>query len=293
MVMPGPDKFVLPNDRARVIVYLEGALASKPHFPFDRRRVSFTLGEGVEANVCGGIETALFHFKCGETSKLTIEPIAFGLNKLFRIPENEKVIYRVHLQSVDRALEVWEMQGPEKLDIAKKFRDKGNEYFKHEQYRVACRFYKRIVEFLMAEASLESESETERKSLISIAYLSQAQTYLKLGENEKALHAAEDGITYNPKSEKGHFRKGLAHMGLNDPQSAVLDFEKVLEINEDNRAARTHLLTAKNKVRDMKEKDKAMLLKMMGGIAGIKELNQKPPGPGIQEQTNSRSPLRV
>lgn len=72
---------------------------------FDERDVSFTVGEGSEANIIDGVERAVEKMKKGETSRLIIRPqYAFGAegNAELGVPPNATIEYIVTLKSFEK-----------------------------------------------------------------------------------------------------------------------------------------------------------------------------------------------
>lgn len=134
-----------------IVVQLEGSYNDAI---FDSRTVSFNLGEGSEANVVEGIEIALESFKKGEKSKLIIKSkYAFGENgnSEFKIPPNATVEYIVTLKTFENVKGIWSLDAVERLEQAKLFKNKGNDYFKAEKYKLAIKFYKKIFTCLEAD----------------------------------------------------------------------------------------------------------------------------------------------
>lgn len=72
---------------------------------FEDRTVTFTVGEGSEANIIDGVEHAVENLKKGETAKVIIKPqYAFGSdgNKELGIPPNATVEYLITLISFEK-----------------------------------------------------------------------------------------------------------------------------------------------------------------------------------------------
>ncbi len=60
-------------------------------------------------------------------------------------------------RSFERAKESWQLDGDQKLEQAKLFKEKGTNFFKQEKYTLAAKKYKKIIEFLEHEISLKGE----------------------------------------------------------------------------------------------------------------------------------------
>lgn len=132
---------------------MEGRLQSDGKI-FDSRTVTFPLGEGSEHKVCEGIERALEKFSKGEKSRLSIQPkYAFKSegNAELGVPPNSPVEYTVKLNSFEKTKESWSMDGAEKIEQAKMFKEKGTNYFKGSKFQLAIKMYKRVTALLEGE----------------------------------------------------------------------------------------------------------------------------------------------
>lgn len=84
------------------LVHLSGKFENRV---FDERDVSFTVGEGTEANIIDGVEKAVEKMKKGETARIIIKPqYAFGAegNSEWSIPQNATVEYTVTLKTFEK-----------------------------------------------------------------------------------------------------------------------------------------------------------------------------------------------
>jgi FK506-binding protein 4/5 len=128
-------------------VELEGKLVSDGKV-FDKRTVTFPLGEGSENNICEGLERALEKFLKDEKSRITLQPkYAFKSegNAELGVPPNSAVEYTVKLTNFEKSKESWSMDGSEKLEQAKIFKEKGTNYFKGSKLQLAIKMYKRVI----------------------------------------------------------------------------------------------------------------------------------------------------
>ena len=127
--------------------------------------------------------------------------------------------------------ETWEMDASEKLEQSELFKEKGTKFFKvrpfsatflhitlripifnmyfiqqEGKYKIAVKHYKKIVETLKSEESLEGDEATKRTALLLAGHLNEAACHLKLAEDLEALHAAEQALLIEPNNHKGLFR---------------------------------------------------------------------------------------
>lgn len=68
-------------------------------------------------------------------------------------------------------------------------------------------------------------------------------------------------------NEKGLFRRGEAHLAVNDFELARADFQKVLQLYPSNKAAKVQLLACQQKIREQHEREKKMYANMFQRLA--------------------------
>ncbi|KAI5634447.1 FKBP-type peptidyl-prolyl cis-trans isomerase domain-containing protein [Phthorimaea operculella] len=263
-----------PNDGALVTVELEGKLVSDGTV-FDSRTVTFNLGEGSEHNVCEGVERALEKFQKGEKSRLTIQPkYAFKSegNAELKVPANAAVEYTVKLVNFEKVKETWSMDGAEKLDQAKIYKEKGTNYFKQTKFQLAIKMYKRVVTFVddMLEDSGETEeTKKDARDLLISAHLNLALVYLKVTPAHyfEAKDHASKALKLDANNVKGLFRRGQALLGLGEAEQALLDFQKVVAAEPQNKAALNQITVCKQTIAKQKQKEKALYANMFDKFA--------------------------
>jgi tetratricopeptide (TPR) repeat protein len=86
-------------------------------------------------------------------------------------------------------------------------------------------------------ASLEGNSEAIKygSNYGSQAWLNRAETYIRLGENKKAIKDFSAVVELKGHNlMNAHFYRGQLHMRMNDKISALSDYKKVIDINPKN-----------------------------------------------------------
>ncbi|CAH1125938.1 unnamed protein product [Ceutorhynchus assimilis] len=255
--------FSTPNDGALVTAHLIGTYNGNV---FDKRTVTFNLGEGSDQNVIEGIEIALQHFKTSESSRLIIQPkYAFGQtgSTEFNIPASAVVEYVVTLNSFEKEKESWAMDSQEKIEACQVFKEKGTGYFKKCKYDLAVKSYKKILSFLESD----SDSGDERRSLLLAAHLNIALCYLKLNDNFQAKASATKALEIDPANEKALFRRGQALNGLGEPRLAAKDFGECLKLDPNNSAARAQQSLCSHVMKEQLEKEKKIYANMFDKFA--------------------------
>ncbi|XP_076326507.1 peptidyl-prolyl cis-trans isomerase FKBP4-like [Tachypleus tridentatus] len=245
-----------PNEGASVEVHLTGKYNG---VVFEERDLAFPLGEGSEYGVVEGLEIALEKFKKGEKSIINLKPkYAFGSEGKaeFNIPPNAEVQYEVEMKNFEKAKQSWEMDSDEKLEQSEVVKTKGTDYFKAGKYSMAIKQYKKIVSFLEFEKYDEEERKKQCETLLLAAHLNLAMCYLKVDNNKEAISSCDKALEKDPNNVKGFFRRGQARMGLKDYDIAKEDFEMVLKLDNNNKAARNQIVLCNNKIKEYKQREK-------------------------------------
>lgn len=256
-----------PNDGSAVDIHLVCEYNGKV---VEDRDVSFSLGEGSEFGIPLGIERALEKFKLRENSKLELKP-AYGWGKEGKpdlgIPPNADLVYTITLNNFERLKDSWALDSDGKLEQGKFFKEKGTNYFKAEKFQLALKMYKKMIDYLEYDSGFEEEGEKERKSLLTVAHLNAALCHLKLQEHFEAREQCDKALELDPKSDKGLFRRGQAYLGLGEPEKAQGDFQAVLKIDPNNKAASNHIVICGQKLKEQKIREKKIYANMFDKFA--------------------------
>ncbi|KAL3265474.1 hypothetical protein HHI36_009678 [Cryptolaemus montrouzieri] len=265
-ITPG-EGYANPNDGALVQVHLTGKFGDKV---FEDRDVSFNVGEGSEENILKGVEIALESFKRGETSKLIIKPqYAFGAkgSDELGIPPNATLEYIVTLKNFEKSKESWALNDEEKVQQAKLFKEKGTHYFKEQKYQLAIKMYKKIVDYLKEDGENIKKAGDESRSLLLSAHLNMSLCYLKIEEFFEARNEAANSLKIDPNNEKALFRHGKALLELGEPILASGAFQKCLQIDPNNSAAKQQNMLCLKRMKAQLQQEKRIYANMFDKFA--------------------------
>ncbi|XP_019371405.1 PREDICTED: peptidyl-prolyl cis-trans isomerase FKBP4, partial [Gavialis gangeticus] len=256
-----------PNEGALVEIQLEGRHGERV---FDKRELRFEIGEGENHDLPPGLEKAIQRMEKLEESIIYLKPsYGFGSagKEKFQIPADAELQYEVKLKSFEKAKESWEMNTDEKLEQSSIVKERGTQYFKEGKYKQATLQYKKIVSWLEHESGLSEEDDAKAKTLKLAAHLNLAMCHLKLKEYSQALENCNKALELDSSNEKGLFRRGEAHLAVNDFELARADFQKVIQLYPSNKAAKVQLVTCQQKIREQHEKEKKMYANMFQRLA--------------------------
>uniref|UniRef100_A0A4W3IMV5 peptidylprolyl isomerase n=1 Tax=Callorhinchus milii TaxID=7868 RepID=A0A4W3IMV5_CALMI len=258
-----------PNEGALVEIHLEGQYQGTV---FDSRDVSFVLGDAEENDIPVGIEQALQSMEKGEDAMISLKP-KYGFGEAgkskFSIPANASLVYEVVLKNFEKAKESWEMNIAEKLEQSAILKDKGTQNFKLGKYKQASINYKKIVSWLEHEAGLSEDEEKSAQALRLAAHLNLAMCYIKLEENLQAVENCQKALELDTNNEKALFRMGEARLAINEYQLAKSDFQKLLELYPNNKAAKVQIGICQKKMKEQLDREKKIYANMFDKFADI------------------------
>ncbi|KAF6339353.1 FKBP prolyl isomerase 4 [Rhinolophus ferrumequinum] len=259
--------YARPNDGAIVEVALEGYYEDQL---FDRRELHFEINEGESLDLPCGLEKAIQRMEKGEHSIVYLKPsYAFGSvgKEKFHIPPNAELKYEVHLKNFEKAKESWEMNAEEKLEQSTIVKERGTVYFKEGKYKQASLQYKKIVSWLEYESSFSDEDAQKVQALRLASHLNLAMCHLKLQAFSAAIESCNKALELDSNNEKGLFRRAEAHLAVNDFDLARADFQKVLQLYPNNKAAKAQLAVCHQRIRKQIAREKKLYANMFERLA--------------------------
>lgn len=140
-------------------------------------------------------------------------------------------------------------------------------YFKGGKYLQAVIQYGKIVSWLEMEYGLTEKESKASESFLLAAFLNLAMCYLKLREYGKAVECCDKALGLDSANEKGLYRRGEAQLLMNEFELAKGDFEKVLEVNPQNKAARLQISMCQKKAKEHNERDRRIYANMFKKFA--------------------------
>ena len=175
-------------------------------------------GEALPAKLVAAFDFALRCMKRGETAELE-GPFGWHLE--------------LELLSVANPKPAYEMGPAEKLLEARQRRTQGNACYAEQAWERALNRY-----VLAAAAVAHADQDTNfdaaerhaaRQEKLLVA-LNVAATALQMGQPQQALEQCNDALAIEPAAFKAWWRRGKARIELGDPEGAILDLKRALEL---------------------------------------------------------------
>uniref|UniRef100_A0A8B9N7J4 Sperm associated antigen 1 n=1 Tax=Accipiter nisus TaxID=211598 RepID=A0A8B9N7J4_9AVES len=143
---------------------------------------------------------------------------------------------RPSLPIIEKKIDTTGMTKKEKIFIATREKEKGNEAFASGDYMEAVIYYTRSISVIPTAA----------------AYNNKAQAEIKLQDWDSALQDCEKVLDMEPVNVKALMRRATVHNQLQNYQTAVEDLNKVLCVEPENAIAKKYLLEIEKKLKGLK-----------------------------------------
>ncbi|CAL2047860.1 CBN-FKB-6 protein [Caenorhabditis brenneri] len=261
-----------PNDTSKVVAHCVGTYQGTE---FYNREVTFHIGEGSEEGLPEGVERALRRFQHGEKSKIEIRghKYTYGNNPPAgsNIPINAPLEFTIFLKEFEKVPATWEMTAEEKLEAASQAKERGTMYLKKGNYKLAYNKYKRAEEVLEYEKSTDPEKIKERDAILNGAYLNLSLVCSKQNENLECIKWCDKVLETKPDNVKALYRKANALLTMGEVRDAIKLFEKIVNVEPDNKAAAQQIITCKNTIREQNEKDKKRFKNLFSKISSYND----------------------
>ncbi|XP_044518166.1 small glutamine-rich tetratricopeptide repeat-containing protein alpha-like [Gracilinanus agilis] len=204
----------------------------------DRKRLAYSIIRFLHEQVKhGGLssdaqESLEASIQCLETAfEVTVEDRHLAVSQT--LPEIfEAAIEREEMPNIRRNSEPFiDRETPE----AERFKRKGNEQMKKENFEEAVSFYGKAIELNPTNA---------------VYFCNRAAAYSKIGDYAGAMRDCERAIGIDPYYSKAYGRMGLALLSLNKYKEAVGYYKKALELDPDNDMYKTNFKLAQKKMKE-------------------------------------------
>nr|XP_005887078.1 PREDICTED: sperm-associated antigen 1 [Bos mutus] len=173
--------------------------------------------------------------------------------KLDEDKERTVINNKSHLSKIETRLDTAGLTEKEKVFLATREKEKGNEAFKSGDYEEAVKYYTRSLSVLPTVA----------------AYNNRAQAELKLQNWNSAFQDCEKVLELEPGNLKALLRRATTYKHQNKLQEAIEDLNKVLAVEPDNELAKKTLSEVE---RDLKNSEPASKTQTKGKRMVIQEV---------------------
>ncbi|KAF4798074.1 hypothetical protein TURU_066948 [Turdus rufiventris] len=147
-----------------------------------------------------------------------------------------RLFSRTSLPIIEKKIDTTGMTKKEKIFIATREKEKGNEAFATGDYVEAVTYYTRSISVIPTAA----------------VYNNKAQAEIKLQDWDNALQDCEKVLEMEPGNIKALMRRATVHSHLQNYQAAIEDLNEVLSVEPENSRAKKSLLEIEEKLKGLK-----------------------------------------
>ncbi|KAM3679716.1 sperm-associated antigen 1 [Ammospiza maritima maritima] len=176
---------------------------------------------------------------------------------------------RPSLPIIEKKIDTTGMTKREKIFIATREKEKGNEAFATGDYVEAVTYYTRSLSVIPTAA----------------VYNNKAQAEIKLQDWDNALQDCEKVLDMEPGNIKALMRRATVHNHLQNYQAAIEDLNEVLSVEPENSMAKKSLLEIEEKLKGLKPVSEPQ---GKGKKILIEEIEDSESGEGREENTEER-----
>lgn len=262
IITPGKGKDSRPQSGEQVIISYEGCTEDGKIID-SAKECNLFIQEG---DVILGLDLAVSLMELGEVASIKVAPnLAYGdIGRAPDIDANSTLIYKVTLVDNLGKPDFGSMAFKNRLEIAEKKRNRGNELFNRKDFGPAINSYTSAQKILEEDSKLSVEEKSEVDSCLVKCLNNQAICQLKIDAYDAALKSCESVLKTDPKNVKAMFRKGKALFLKGDYKNAVKSLSDASKLDPSNKEIAKELKDAKEKLLAEEKKCKDMYQKMLG-----------------------------
>lgn len=240
------------------LVHYVGTLTDGKQFDSSRENnepFTFTLGK---SEVIKGWDVGVASMKQGELSRFTIDPeYGYGEEGSDPIPPNATLIFEIEfLGAHDKPKTKWDYTKEERIEMAKQFKNEGNEAWKNKNAEEALKKWELALDYI--DNNFDADAQTFKVSV----RLNLALVNKNLGNFKKSIEHADIALEIDPQNVKALYRRAQTHIALCEFDLAKADLNAALEKDPDNQDIKNELKSLDFKIREFHKKEKSMFNKM-------------------------------
>jgi len=257
-----------PKDTAKATLRVEAATSGvgEPLEGFTAQTLEFTVGNG---EVCDALECAVCEMKKGEKALLTCTKPQLCVDERIGLSSisADTVVLTLELQSFEKAKDTWSMSEAEKLEYAAARKEAGSTLFRAGRVALAMGRYKKVLDVFSYVDDLKDEgNKTKAKDMKKACNLNVAACQLKLDDHAEAKKTCDKILSEDSSNVKARFRRAQADFGMKNFLDCLADLKRIIEVDPQNREARTLLKEAQAGQKEEDKKSKGLFAKMCSGL---------------------------
>jgi peptidylprolyl isomerase len=237
----------------------------------------FVIGTG---NVIKGWDVGFATMKVGEKAILKIAPeYAYGAaGSPPKIPANSTLEFEVELLGFkEKIKEKWQMSSDERLEVAKKLKTEGTDFFQKSKFAEAIEKYEGAADYAVDEGTEPKDVPEEERPMYVSCWSNAAMCHMKTKDWPSTIKACNNVLLVPGDSEnvKALYRRGYARMMIGDLKESKDDLMAAYKVDNANKDVRKALQLWKDKTAEAKKKEK----ETFGGFFSKVDIYKEKVGP--------------
>ncbi|KAH3829725.1 peptidyl-prolyl cis-trans isomerase FKBP8-like isoform X3 [Dreissena polymorpha] len=247
------------------------------------QRLTFVVGE---ADVVPALDMAVTLMEVGEVAE-----IVSGFDYMYGeiglppdIPPKANFKLEVTLHS-SVPFDYGTLDFDQKFEEAKKKKERGNYFFKRQEFELGIRLYTQALKIIDPSATKLCEVSADQLQQVlefrSVVHCNVSASLFKLSVFEGARQSAQESVQIQPSHAKAYIRLGQAEEKLGNPEEAIKAYKKALSFDATNRWLHNECARLSKVSQKTKENQQKMYSKMFWGSnpPPVNELQKETPEP--------------
>ncbi|ELP93488.1 FK506-binding protein, putative [Entamoeba invadens IP1] len=228
--------------------------------------------------ICDGFEKGVESMKLNEVCSFTLKAEdAFGDegDKTRNIPPKAEVSFKVTLKSMESVPSPYTIAPENIVKHAEQKKIQGNELVKRKMQKRALRCYLRGLEYLDNDYRIPDDQKEASKKIQLILYSNVSAMYLHLKQYDSVIEYCDKVTASDEKNLKALLRRGKAYLEKLQVEKAQVDFNKVLEIDPNNKEVKLEMSQIKKKQVEADKKDKQRYARMFSALGSLSQVEEE------------------
>mmetsp|Transcript_7640 Transcript_7640/g.15958 ORF Transcript_7640/g.15958 Transcript_7640/m.15958 type:complete len:588 (+) Transcript_7640:81-1844(+) len=262
------------HDTARVKLQVKSVTANSEKVLAEKREFSFVVGNG---EVCDALEGSVLSLREGEEAILKCVAPEACSGGLLGLPEGLEVPVMIDIVvvSFEKALEKWDLDSSDRIKRGRERKEVAAELFKRGRTRLAAHHYEAIAGLYQSIGFFKAEEQKDALDLRRVSLLNRAMCMLKMGNMKSAKSLCTEVLKEDAANPKALFRRAKASVALREYPEAIVDLNRLLEVEPSSADGRSLLREAKRLQKREDGKESVTFARMCAGLGQLPERSDR------------------
>merc|ERR1712048_754248 len=177
-----------------------------------------------------------------------------------------KVLLTLEMQDFEKGKETYSLSEEEKVTYGTERKEVGSNLFRKGRIDLAMERYKKVIDLFNYIDNFKEDNKIKAKDLKKTSQLNRAACQLKIHDYAAAKTSCNDALKEDSQNIKALFRRAQAELGLKNFFECMRDLKKVIEVDPQNKEARSLYKQAQIGQKEEDKKSKGLFTKMCSGL---------------------------